>query len=105
MPSHILDFFFGSRISDTHLPQLRIRTPRYVGCLPPMPPPPPPLSSSLVVRFPCSLSLSESCAFLERLGGEVFVFWLAADEFLQVVEEEEVEEEVVVVEDELWKLS
>ncbi|KAJ0826102.1 hypothetical protein HanRHA438_Chr17g0810501 [Helianthus annuus] len=31
VPSHILDFFFGSRISDTHFPQLRLRTPRYTG--------------------------------------------------------------------------
>lgn len=28
VPSHILDFFRGSRISDTHLPQFLIRTPR-----------------------------------------------------------------------------
>ncbi|KAJ0958817.1 hypothetical protein HanPSC8_Chr01g0043061 [Helianthus annuus] len=28
VPSHILDFFLGSRISDTHFPQLRMRTPR-----------------------------------------------------------------------------
>jgi hypothetical protein len=28
------DFFRGSRISDTHLPHARIRTPRYVGCFP-----------------------------------------------------------------------
>ncbi|PON54317.1 hypothetical protein PanWU01x14_195460 [Parasponia andersonii] len=28
VPSQILDFFRGSRISDTHFPQLRIRTPR-----------------------------------------------------------------------------
>ncbi|GER26353.1 hypothetical protein STAS_02003, partial [Striga asiatica] len=32
VPSHILDFFLGSRISQTHLPQLRFRTPRYVVC-------------------------------------------------------------------------
>ncbi|KAH0456221.1 hypothetical protein IEQ34_014128 [Dendrobium chrysotoxum] len=34
VPSQMRDFFFGSRISETHLPQLRMRTPRYVGCLP-----------------------------------------------------------------------
>ena len=33
VPSHIRDFFRGSRISDTHFPQFRIRTPRYTGCL------------------------------------------------------------------------
>ena len=33
VPSHILDFFRGSRISDTHFPQFRMRTPRYTGCL------------------------------------------------------------------------
>lgn len=32
VPSQILDFFLGSRISDTHFPQARIRTPRYSGC-------------------------------------------------------------------------
>lgn len=32
VPSQILDFFLGSRISDTHFPHCRIRTPRYVGC-------------------------------------------------------------------------
>jgi hypothetical protein len=30
--SQMRDFLRGSRISDTHLPQDRIRTPRYVGC-------------------------------------------------------------------------
>nr|ACR37237.1 unknown [Zea mays] len=30
------DFLRGSRISDTHLPQLRRRTPRYDGCLYPL---------------------------------------------------------------------
>lgn len=33
VPSHILDFFLGSRISDTHFPQFLFRTPRKVGCL------------------------------------------------------------------------
>ncbi|KAF1865719.1 hypothetical protein Lal_00021719 [Lupinus albus] len=33
VPSQILDFLRGSRISDTHLPQLRFRTPWYKGCL------------------------------------------------------------------------
>lgn len=33
VPSHMRDFLRGSRISDTHLPQFRIRTPRYKGCL------------------------------------------------------------------------
>ncbi|GER25568.1 hypothetical protein STAS_01160 [Striga asiatica] len=32
VPSQIRDFLRGSRISETHLPQLRIRTPRYTGC-------------------------------------------------------------------------
>lgn len=27
------DFLRGSRISDTHFPQLRMRTPLYTGCL------------------------------------------------------------------------
>ena len=39
VPSHIRDFFLGSRISDTHFPQFRIRTPRYKGCLLESPPP------------------------------------------------------------------
>uniref|UniRef100_A0A8R7QPR0 Uncharacterized protein n=1 Tax=Triticum urartu TaxID=4572 RepID=A0A8R7QPR0_TRIUA len=34
VPSQMRDFLRGSRISDTHLPQLRMRTPRYVGCRP-----------------------------------------------------------------------
>uniref|UniRef100_A0A8R7QTV6 Uncharacterized protein n=1 Tax=Triticum urartu TaxID=4572 RepID=A0A8R7QTV6_TRIUA len=34
VPSQMRDFLRGSRISDTHLPQLRRRTPRYDGCLP-----------------------------------------------------------------------
>lgn len=33
VPSQMRDFFRGSRISDTHLPQFLIRTPRYTGCL------------------------------------------------------------------------
>lgn len=33
VPSQMRDFLRGSRISDTHLPQFRIRTPRYIGCL------------------------------------------------------------------------
>ena len=33
VPSQIRDFFRGCRISDTHFPQLRIRTPLYTGCL------------------------------------------------------------------------
>lgn len=33
VPSQIRDFLRGSRISDTHLPQFRILTPRYTGCL------------------------------------------------------------------------
>lgn len=32
VPSQIRDFFRGSRISDTHFPQFRIRTPRYTRC-------------------------------------------------------------------------
>jgi hypothetical protein len=35
VPSQMRDFLRGSLISDTHLPQLRMRTPRYVGCRPP----------------------------------------------------------------------
>jgi hypothetical protein len=34
VPSQMRDFFRGSRISDTHLPHARIRTPRYVGWCP-----------------------------------------------------------------------
>lgn len=37
VPSQILDFFLGSLISETHLPQWRMRTPRYVGCFPSLP--------------------------------------------------------------------
>lgn len=33
VPSQMRDFFRGSRISETHLPQLRFRTPWYTGCL------------------------------------------------------------------------
>lgn len=33
VPSQIRDFFRGSRISDTHFPHARIRTPRNTGCL------------------------------------------------------------------------
>ena len=33
VPSQIRDFLRGSRISDTHLPQFRFRTPWYTGCL------------------------------------------------------------------------
>ena len=33
VPSHMRDFLRGSRISDTHFPQFRIRTPRYTGWL------------------------------------------------------------------------
>jgi hypothetical protein len=36
VPSQMRDFLRGSRISDTHLPQLRRRTPRYDGCLKPL---------------------------------------------------------------------
>ncbi|KAM0831980.1 hypothetical protein ACQ4PT_065185 [Festuca glaucescens] len=36
VPSQMRDFLRGSRISDTHLPQLRRRTPRYDGCLNPL---------------------------------------------------------------------
>ena len=36
VPSQMRDFLRGSRISDTHFPHARIRTPRYDGCgLPP----------------------------------------------------------------------
>lgn len=34
VPSQMRDFFRGSRISETHLPQFLMRTPRYTGCLP-----------------------------------------------------------------------
>jgi hypothetical protein len=34
VPSQMRDFLRGSRISDTHLPQARMRTPRYVGWCP-----------------------------------------------------------------------
>lgn len=33
VPSHMRDFLRGSRISETHFPQFRMRTPRYTGCL------------------------------------------------------------------------
>lgn len=33
VPSQILFFFRGSRISDTHFPHVRILTPLYTGCL------------------------------------------------------------------------
>ncbi|URE48264.1 hypothetical protein MUK42_24797, partial [Musa troglodytarum] len=33
VPSQMRDFLRGSRISDTHFPQLRFRTPRYTRCL------------------------------------------------------------------------
>jgi len=33
VPSQILFFFRGSRISDTHFPHVRIRTPLYTECL------------------------------------------------------------------------
>nr|KYP54164.1 hypothetical protein KK1_000338 [Cajanus cajan] len=33
VPSQMRDFLRGSRISDTHFPQLRFRTPWYTGCL------------------------------------------------------------------------
>lgn len=33
VPSQMRDFLRGSRISETHLPQFLIRTPRYTGCL------------------------------------------------------------------------
>ncbi|CAH9101947.1 unnamed protein product [Cuscuta epithymum] len=32
VPSQMRDFFLGSRISDTHFPHARIRTPTYDGC-------------------------------------------------------------------------
>ncbi|URE27053.1 hypothetical protein MUK42_13318 [Musa troglodytarum] len=32
VPSQMRDFLRGSRISDTHFPHARIRTPRYTGC-------------------------------------------------------------------------
>jgi hypothetical protein len=33
VPSQIRFFFLGSRISDTHFPHVRIRTPLNTGCL------------------------------------------------------------------------
>lgn len=33
VPSQIRLFFLGSRISETHFPHARIRTPLYTGCL------------------------------------------------------------------------
>jgi hypothetical protein len=51
VPSQMRDFLRGSRISDTHFPHARIRTPRYAGPgrrRPPLfPPPPPPLLCTL----------------------------------------------------------
>ncbi|URE01874.1 hypothetical protein MUK42_11320 [Musa troglodytarum] len=102
VPSQILDFFLGSRISDTHFPQLRIRTPRYTGCSPslllflasPPPPPPPAVVSTTLLDPP----LEASCIFFEP--------WPSSDEALgqeEVMEdkEEEEEEEVIVEKDEL----
>ncbi|KAL2346940.1 hypothetical protein Fmac_000940 [Flemingia macrophylla] len=59
VPSHIRDFFRGSRISDTHFPQLRMRTPRYTGCL---------LESRMRFIFLLLLLLSLSPAFEPSLS-------------------------------------
>ncbi|PAN39447.1 hypothetical protein PAHAL_7G243300 [Panicum hallii] len=54
VPSQMRDFLRGSRISDTHLPQLRRRTPRYDGCLYPLrlPDPAPPAPAAAWALLP-----------------------------------------------------
>ncbi|KAH0854540.1 LOW QUALITY PROTEIN: hypothetical protein HID58_063669, partial [Brassica napus] len=72
----ILDFFLGSLISDTHLPQLLIRTPLYVGCL----------SPPLVFR--CFTTFSSS----SRTGNDLrdaFLLELVSSEKFKVIDEEE----------------
>lgn len=69
VPSQMRDFLRGSRISETHFPQLRFRTPWYTGCL------------------------------LQSLGlllGLLLCFWASSVLFVVDVEEE-VEDDVVVV--------
>ena len=82
VPSQILDFFLGSLISETHLPQWRMRTPRYVGCFP-----------SLPLLMITSFSFSSVFFFFAEL--------MASDGEASSVEvrehEEEEEEEVEVV--------
>lgn len=94
VPSHILDFFRGSRISDTHLPQFLNRTPLYVGwSLPVLPQVLPPLLSPFSFSLGWSLPFFTSRALFEPLLAFVLVIWLKL-----VIEVEE--EEVEVVEDE-----
>jgi hypothetical protein len=119
VPSQMRDFLRGSRISDTHLPHARIRTPRYVGCFPslfrfcffvvaffPAHPSfsPPPSSSSSAP--PASASASAACRFrgagaaLATVGGDGG----EEDESVTVEEHEAVElvvhDEVVAEEEE-----
>lgn len=68
VPSQIRDFLRGSRISDTHLPQLRIRTPRYTGCL---------LHSLGLLALLCSGDLETE---LDEKGEHVDELLLAASE-------------------------
>uniref|UniRef100_A0A5K1G602 Uncharacterized protein n=1 Tax=Nymphaea colorata TaxID=210225 RepID=A0A5K1G602_9MAGN len=65
-PSHILDFFLGSLISDTHRPHRLLLTPLYTGCfVDPPPPPSPPLPSiagTSIFRSPDSSILPHSAS-------------------------------------------
>nr|ART89312.1 transcription factor DREB1 [Zea mays] len=114
VPSHMRDFLRGSRISDTHLPHVRIRTPRNVGCFPSLPRgrflagaallPAQPSSSSSSSSPPASASASASNACRFRVAGAA----LAAagdggeeDESVTVDEQQDVvHDEVVVAEQE-----
>jgi hypothetical protein len=62
VPSQMRDFLRGSRISDTHFPHARIRTPRYAG-LRPLPRllfRPPPIFCTLPSGDDAGLGTSES---------------------------------------------
>lgn len=110
VPSHILDFFLGSRISHTHFPQFRFRTPRYVGCL--SPPPPPGLfrrltAASLPLFSPWDLALILFPLSLIRLA-DVLCVSLEHEEEVEVADkaaaEVEVEEEKSWSSTILWKM-
>lgn len=62
-PSQIRDRLFGSRISATHFPHFRIRTPRY--CLPP-PPPLPPTGALTAAAAACALRSSAAAGGARR---------------------------------------
>lgn len=87
VPSHILDFFLGSLISDTHFPQLRFLTPLYVGCFVPFPL----LLFCFLLLHVVSLP-SRWSAFLEPFLATHFVLLWTEEE------EEEVEAAAAVVE-------